>query len=73
MNIIGKRVQKARQNFSPPMSQKELASRLHAKGWKISRGSLAKIEVEIRRVTDQELVLLAKALEVSPDWLLKWK
>ncbi len=69
-NIIGKQVTEARRKFTPPLSQKELAARLELNGWKISRGTLAKIESGIREVTDMEVMTLAKTLKVSPDWLM---
>jgi len=69
-NIVGKRVQDARLKFKPPLSQEELAARLELDGWKISRGTLSKIEAGIRQVTDFEVMALAKTLKVSPEWLL---
>ena len=49
-NLVGKRVQEARQKFKPPLSQEALAARLELDGWKISRGTLSKIEAGIRQV-----------------------
>jgi len=69
-NIVGKRVQEARQKFRPPLSQEGLAVRLELDGWKISRGTLSKIEAGIRQVTDFEVMALARTLKVSPEWLL---
>jgi ribosome-binding protein aMBF1 (putative translation factor) len=69
-NIVGKRVQEARQKFKPPLSQEALAVRLELDGWKISRGTLSKIEAGIRQVTDIEIMVLARTLKVSPEWLL---
>ena len=69
-NIVGKRVQEARHKFKPPLSQEALAVRLELDGWKISRGTLSKIEAGIRQVTDFEVMALAKTLKVSPEWLL---
>ncbi len=69
-NIVGKRVQEARQKFKPPLSQEDLIVRLELDGWKISRGTLSKIEAGLRTVTDFELVALARTLKVSTDWLL---
>jgi transcriptional regulator with XRE-family HTH domain len=69
-NIVGKRVQEARQKFKPPLSQEELTVRLELDGWKISRGTLSKIEAGIRTVTDFEVMALARTLKVSPEWLL---
>jgi hypothetical protein len=59
-NIVGKRVQEARHKFKPPLSQEALAVRLELDGWKISRGTLSKIEAGIRQVTDFEVMALAK-------------
>ena len=69
-NIVGKRVHEARRKFKPPLSQAELAARLELDGWKISRGTLSKIEAGIRQVTDFEVMALARTLKVSPEWLL---
>lgn len=69
-NIVGKRVQEARLKFSPPLSQEALAVRLKLEGWKISRGTLAKIEAGIRQVTDFEVMALARTLKISPQRLL---
>ena len=69
-NIVGKRVHEARRKFKPPLSQEALAARLELDGWKISRGTLSKIEAGIRRVTDFEVMSLAKTLKVSPEWLM---
>ena len=69
-NLVGKRVQEARSKFRPPLSQEELAAHLELEGWKISRGTLSKIEAGIRQVTDFELMVLARTLKVSPEWLL---
>lgn len=69
-NIVGRRVQEGRKRIKPPLSQKELAARLEIDGWDISRSTLSKIEAGIRQVTDIELMALAKALKVSPEWLL---
>ena len=69
-NIVGKRVQEARRKFKPPLSQVELAVRLELEGWKISRGTLSNIEAGIRKVTDFEVMALARTLKVSPEWLL---
>jgi transcriptional regulator with XRE-family HTH domain len=69
-NIVGKRIQEACLKFNPPLSQDELATKLELAGWKISRGTLAKIEAGIREVRDYEIVILAKTLKVDVGWLL---
>ena len=50
-----------------------LAAKCGVLGWDISRGTLAKIESQVRCVTDKELVVLAKALKVAPNELLEFK
>jgi len=69
-NIVGKRIQDARRKFNPPLTQEELAIRLELDGWKISRGTLSKIEAGIRMVTDFEAAFLARTLNVNLNWLI---
>jgi transcriptional regulator with XRE-family HTH domain len=47
------------------MTQEALAARCNIKRWDISRRTLAKIEAQVRRVNDEEVVLLAQALNVD--------
>lgn len=67
MNIVGPRVQQIREDQH--LTQSELVARCNLLGWDISRGTLAKIEARVRRVTDQEVLLLARALKVSVERL----
>jgi len=53
------------------LTQAELAGRLQLAGWDISRETLAKVESQVRCVTDRELVRFAEALDVDPSELLK--
>ena len=62
-NITGRQIAKLRTEKS--LSQDSLAAKCQRAGWDISRGTLAKIEAGVRCVSDAELLLLAKALEVS--------
>ena len=62
-NITGRQVAKAR--TAKGLSQDQLAGKCQRAGWDISRGTLAKIEAGVRCVSDGEILLLAKALEVS--------
>ena len=62
MNIIGPQVRKIRE--SKDFTQENLATKCNLLGWNISRGTLAKIEAQVRRITDSEVALLAKALDV---------
>lgn len=67
MNIVGPKVQELREQQQ--LTQEMLSARCNLLGWDISRGSLAKIEAKVRRVTDIEVELLAKALRVPVNFL----
>lgn len=69
-NIVGERVKLARIRYRPKMTQYDLAAKLDLEDWGIGRSGIAKIEIGIRQVTDIEVTKLAKALNVSPSWLL---
>ena len=69
MNVIGPKVREIRE--SKAMTQEQLAARCNLLNWDISRSTLAKIESQVRRVTDEEVALLAKALKVSVNDLYK--
>ncbi len=45
-------------------SQEKLAQKLQLSGWTISRHSVAKLELKLRRVSDCELLFLAKTLGI---------
>ena len=62
MNLIGPKVRYLREQ---QLTQEELVAKCHLLEWEISRGTLAKIEAQVRRVTDEEVVLLAEALKVE--------
>lgn len=63
MNIVGPQVKRLREQKA--MTQEELTAQCNLLGWSISRGTLAKIESQVRRVIDSEAVILAQALEVD--------
>lgn len=63
MNIVGPNIRRIRE--AQGITQEELAARCNLLNWDISRGTLAKIESQVRRVTDEEAALLAKALRVE--------
>lgn len=69
MNAIGPTVRRIRE--SQGLTQDELAARCNTLDWEISRGTLAKIESQVRRVTDIEVGLLAKALKVKVSELFE--
>lgn len=63
MNIVGPTVRQIREQQQ--LTQDEFAARCNLLGWNISRGTLAKIEARVRKVSDSEALLLAKALKVE--------
>jgi transcriptional regulator with XRE-family HTH domain len=63
LNLVGPQVRKWRTNQG--WSQETLARKLQLQGWSISRHSLAKLELALRRVPDCELFYLAKVLKVD--------
>jgi transcriptional regulator with XRE-family HTH domain len=67
-NIVGPQLLRLRQRAG--LTQEELAARCQLTGLDISRGTLSQIEAQLRRVIDEEVVLLANTLKVSPLELL---
>jgi len=72
-NIIGHRMRIARAMKVPPMNQQELLAKLQTEGIDISQPTLSKIENGDRHVTDIELKIIAKVLNVSILWLMDEK
>ncbi len=60
--MIGPTVRKLR--YEAGLSQPQLAARCSRWGWNLSRETLAKIETQLRWVSDFELFCLALALRV---------
>jgi transcriptional regulator with XRE-family HTH domain len=67
-NIVGPQV--ARLRYQQGLSQSDLAAKCQRVGWDASRGIIAGIEGQVRRVTDSQFVLLAQVLSVPLDGLL---
>lgn len=67
MDSIGSRIRNRREELG--MSQDELARKA---GYK-SRSSINKIEVDGRGLPQDKLVAIAKALRVSPAYLMGWE
>jgi transcriptional regulator with XRE-family HTH domain len=63
MNLVGPQVRKWRDDRR--WSQEAMARKLQLQGWSITRHSLAKLELGLRRVSDCELYFLAKVLRVD--------
>jgi transcriptional regulator with XRE-family HTH domain len=70
-NIVGPQIRKLR--YQQGLTQEMFAARCAILGWDLSRGTLSKIEAQLRCVTDSELVILAKALKVEVNAVLPLK
>lgn len=62
-NLIGATVRRLRTERN--LTQEQLAAKCAVAGYEIARGTLAKIEAQIRGVTDFELFVLAQVLRVQ--------
>jgi transcriptional regulator with XRE-family HTH domain len=67
-NIVGPQVRKLR--YQQALTQEMFAARCALLGWDLSRGTLSKIEAQLRCISDSELVILAKALKVEVSAIL---
>ncbi|MGQ8871160.1 helix-turn-helix domain-containing protein [Paenibacillus sp. TSA_86.1] len=67
-NIIGSKVVAIRK--SKGIKQREFLARLQTLGLDISQTSLSRLEGQYRLVQDYEVVIIAKALEISVGYLL---
>jgi transcriptional regulator with XRE-family HTH domain len=63
MNLIGPNIREIRKRMN--LSQKDLVARCNLQGWDISRGTLAKIESQTRKISDGEVFYLSLALKVE--------
>lgn len=61
-NLVNAQIRRLRAEQG--LSQPALAARCQRLGWDVGRDIIARIEAQIRLVTDSELVFLARALEV---------
>lgn len=66
-NIVGPVIRKIR--YQRDMTQAMLTARCSRAGWDVGENTIAKIEAQIRCVTDKELVILAKALGIPLEKL----
>ncbi len=71
MNIVGGNITLIR--LEKCMKQKDLLAKIQLEGLDITGSCLSKIEGQTRIVTDKELVILAKALDVSVVRLIQDK
>lgn len=64
LNVVGPQVQRFR--VRKEWTQPVLAQKLQLQGWSVSTtGSVGKLEAQLRRVPDCELMFLARVLGVS--------
>ena len=68
-NIVGPVVRRMREKQG--LTQAQLAAKLNLTGWDLSRDTLAKIEAQIRCVSDFEIPILAVSLSLDPFELLR--
>ncbi len=66
-NVSGDRIHQARTAMR--LSQADLAARMQVNGVTIEREAISKIETGDRFITDYELMIFAKILGVSLEWL----
>jgi transcriptional regulator with XRE-family HTH domain len=64
-NLVGPTIRRLR--VAHEWTQEILAARCNLAGCDITRGTLAKIEAEIRGINDRELITIASVLGVSLD------
>lgn len=69
MNLIGPNIREIRKRMD--LSQKDLVAGCNLLGWDISRGTLAKIESQSRKISDQEILYISLALKVDIGELFK--
>lgn len=69
MNIIGKNIRRIREDKA--WTQEVLVAKCHLTQWDITRSTLAKIESNVRRVTDIEVKQFSQVLEISINDLFK--
>ncbi len=67
-NISGDKIREAR--VIQRLSQSDLAARLQVEGVTLERDSISRIEIGTRFVSDYELKIFAKVLNVNVEWLI---
>lgn len=68
-NICSERVRLGRALQKPPITQEELARKMQFMGMEMTPLIISRIEKNHRHVCDAEPRMIAKALNVSMDWL----
>jgi len=70
-NVVGPKIREARLAEKPPATQQDISARLDVLGITLSASSIGKIENGTRPVTDLQIIAFAKALKVTPEWLIQ--
>lgn len=68
-NIVGPVIRQLRERKG--LTQAQLVAKLNIIGWDLSRGTLSKIEAQLRCVTDYEIPILAISIGIEPSDLLR--
>ena len=68
-NICGERIRLGRAMQKPPMRQEDLARKINLMGMEITPLIISRIEKNQRHVCDAELLMIARALGVTMEWL----
>lgn len=68
-NLCGERIRLAR--LKKRITQADLAARVQLEGITLERDSISRIEIGTRFVTDYELKIFARVLNVTVDYLLE--
>lgn len=72
-NICGINIREIRKNLTPKTSQRQFADILQCHGLDLDKNAIQRIESGQRFVTDIELKIIAEALNVDVNRLLKEK
>lgn len=67
-NVSGERIRE--QRLRRRLSQSALAAKMQTEGVIVEQDVISRIESGARLVTDYELLVLTRILEVSSDWLI---
>ena len=70
LNVSGRRIKQLRMQMDSGWTQQRLARTLQFKGMTVDRSGVAKIEGGYRKISDFEIVIIAKAPGVTPNELL---
>jgi transcriptional regulator with XRE-family HTH domain len=62
-NVVGPQIRRLRVRAG--LTQDAVAAKCGVAGWDVSRGTLAKIEAQVRCVSDVELFVLARVMKVE--------